>query len=494
MRQTGSRADLILLLENLRGGKIDRRQFLRAVKVMGLSLGAAELLSACGLLPKDTTPYPDPYEPSPDDPTLVAAGIDYQKRMLTSQPPAESPPIDRSGQASLPQSSGPPKRISWLCVTCGKKLPSVEALKAHAVEMHSKRLPDIDTVETPTYRPFITGPVPRFDERNTAFSRSMWDKAYGAQIEQATEKFRARVQRYSLEEKISMMEGQALVAGAIYVDDTAGALHENYGGYMGHMDGVGGLYGWDDPINPDRMPVDDPEEMTQRIKAVAKFFGANLVGITRVDPAWLYSNYFERASGKSGAVAVDEPYAIVIAVEMGWDEINKSPGYPASAAAALGYSRMAEVAASLARYIRALGYPALPSGNDTALNIPLAIDAGLGEHGRNGLLLTPEFGPRQRLCKVFTSLPLLPDQPIDFGIVRYCETCHACASSCPVDAVPMGDRTDQPTSISNRTGIKRWMVNVTDCLLYWRQNGTDCGNCIAACPWALRSIRDWLET
>jgi reductive dehalogenase len=233
--------------------------------------------------------------------------------------------------------------------------------------------------------------------------------------------------------------------------------------------------------------------MTERIKEVARFYVASLVGITKVDQAWLYENYYERASGKAGPVEIPYPFAIVIALEMSWDEINKSPGYPASAATALVYSRMAEVSASLAKYIRALGYPALASGNDSGANIPMAIDAGLGEHGRSGLLLTPEFGPRQRLCKVFTSLPLVPDLPIDFGIVSYCESCHACASACPVDAIPMGDRTDVPTSISNRVGIKRWTVNVSDCLIYWRENGSDCANCIAACPWALRSIRDWLE-
>ena len=83
-----------------------------------------------------------------------------------------------------------------------------------------------------------------------------------------------------------------------------------------------------------------------------------------------------------------------------------------SAVTALTYSRMAEIAASLAAYIRALGYPAIPCGNDTLQSIPLAIDAGLGEMGRNGLMLTPEYGPRLRICKVFTDLPLARISPL----------------------------------------------------------------------------------
>ena len=70
---------------------------------------------------------------------------------------------------------------------------------------------------------------------------------------------------------------------------------------------------------------------------------------------------------------------------MDWEGINTSPREEASAATVLAYSRMAQLSASLAKYIRSLGYPALPCGNDTAQSIPLAIDAGLGELGRNGL-------------------------------------------------------------------------------------------------------------
>ena len=70
----------------------------------------------------------------------------------------------------------------------------------------------------------------------------------------------------------------------------------------------------------------------------------------------------------------------------------------------------------LAEFIRILGYKAIPMGNDTSLSIPLAIDAGLGELGRHGLLITPEYGPCVRLCKVFTDLPLEPDKPIQFGV------------------------------------------------------------------------------
>jgi len=119
-----------------------------------------------------------------------------------------------------------------------------------------------------------------------------------------------------------------------------------------------------------------------------------------------------------------------------------------------------------ARFIRGLGYKAIPCGNDTALSIPLAIDAGLGELGRNGLLITPEFGPRVRLSKVFTDLSLVPDEPIEFGVVEFCEKCETCARYCPSQAIIYGERTTQPHNISNNmAGQLKWPVNVDRC--FW---------------------------
>ncbi len=156
--------------------------------------------------------------------------------------------------------------------------------------------------------------------------------------------------------------------------------------------------------------------MAERVKEVARFYGADLVGICEVDDHWVYSNYFELVTGKYGKLEIPYKYAIVMGIEMDSKGINESPRPEASAATALAYSQMSELSASLAKYIRALGYPAIPCGNDSAQSIPLAIDAGLGELGRNGLMLSPEFGPRQRICKVLTDLPLQTDQPIDFGL------------------------------------------------------------------------------
>jgi epoxyqueuosine reductase QueG len=61
-----------------------------------------------------------------------------------------------------------------------------------------------------------------------------------------------------------------------------------------------------------------------------------------------------------------------------------------------------------------------------------AVSAGLGEIGRSNLLLTPEFGPHQRLGAVVTEAPLLPDGPRELGL---CDGCLLCVKACPVSAL-----------------------------------------------------------
>ncbi len=231
----------------------------------------------------------------------------------------------------------------------------------------------------------------------------------------------------------------------------------------------------------ERMAVDDEEEMAKRVKRAALFYGASLVGITSVDPIWVYAN---TRSLEPLTLPEGVRNAVVIAVEMERVGIATSPACPASAATGLGYSKMAFTASSLAEFIRNLGYTAIPAGNDIALSIPLAIDAGLGQLGRNGLLITPEYGPRVRLCKVFTDLPLKADKPIDFGVTDTCRRCRACAEACEAGAISMDPEPGwRPACKSSSPGSLKWYVDGERCYEFWCENGVDCSTCIAVCPY-----------
>jgi reductive dehalogenase len=227
-----------------------------------------------------------------------------------------------------------------------------------------------------------------------------------------------------------------------------------------------------------------PEEMSLIVKTVARFYGADLVGICGLHPNWAYSHLYDKRTGEHEALEIPENCrnAIVLAVAMDYDAVGTSPSALEGAASGLGYSRMAYVANLLAVFIRHLGYEAIPSGNDMILNVPLAMAAGLGEPGRHGLLITKKFGPRVRLCNVLTDLPLSYDSYRPFGAAKFCETCKKCAIHCPSQAIPYGDMTIEGPTMSHHTGVRKWYVNCEKCFQFWSKIRNDCANCIRVCP------------
>jgi epoxyqueuosine reductase len=145
---------------------------------------------------------------------------------------------------------------------------------------------------------------------------------------------------------------------------------------------------------------------------------------------------------------------------------------------AISYQHLSTNARLLGQFLNQLGYKSIPTGNDTAISIPYAIQAGMGELGRNWMLITPKYGPRVRLCKVFTNLPLVCDEPIEFGVTELCAVCRKCADNCPVQAIPYVERTTEPVNKSNAGGSLKWYLDLEKCFKFWAKNTCDCGNCI----------------
>jgi epoxyqueuosine reductase QueG len=124
--------------------------------------------------------------------------------------------------------------------------------------------------------------------------------------------------------------------------------------------------------------------------------------------------------------------------------------------------------------------------NDTALVIPYAIKAGLGEYGRNQMVLTPDFGPRVRFSKIFTDLPLALDAPRQLGLARYCQDCTKCADACPPKALPRGAPDLGTDSHSTIRGVRKWSADCEKCFGYWAKLKTDCAICMRVCPFNRR--------
>jgi epoxyqueuosine reductase QueG len=108
----------------------------------------------------------------------------------------------------------------------------------------------------------------------------------------------------------------------------------------------------------------------------------------------------------------------------------------------------------------------------------VARDAGLGEIGRMGLLMTPHLGPRVRIGVVTTSLPLETNQYIpDLSVLDFCTRCKKCAENCPAGAISFSDAVKDDT-------MCRWTIKHEACFTYWCVIGTDCGKCIQVCPYS----------
>jgi epoxyqueuosine reductase len=242
-----------------------------------------------------------------------------------------------------------------------------------------------------------------------------------------------------------------------------------------------------------------PEEATKIVKKAAKYFGAQLVGIVPLNRDWFYSkSYWADGSHKDVVFEeLDEPketedsliipekmkWVIVMGIGMDPEMMGYTPSPLGCAETRISYSKMALMVSGMAEFLRGIGHQAIPSINDLALNIPMGIDAGFGEQGRNGKIISPEFGPSLRICKVITDLPLVRDYPISFGVKEFCEICMKCADDCPVGAIPSGDRSWSRDSISCGSGHYTWHLNNELCRRYWAMgNGTNCTSCIRSCP------------
>lgn len=307
----------------------------------------------------------------------------------------------------------------------------------------------------------------RFDQKLTCFSRWRWDEefiAHGKGIyDNAPQRIAQGIRGYSKEEF-------AAIEAAWHVHDTFARMKT--------IDKKE-LERDDFPNKIGNVHDTTPDQNSVLLKGFANDMGAPIVGTTRVDMNWVYSR-----DTKGKPLNLEGfPYAVVFAVPMDQEMLKKSPSYAASAAVGVAYSKCRLISESVAELIERLGYKALPAVNETALSVPLAIDAGLGEFGRNGLLIGEKYGMGVRIGKVLTDMPLAQDRPVNLGVRRFCTKCKKCAESCPVSAISFEDKPDgKAFTRSNNPGVNKWYVNVDKCYNFWNYNSSDCSNCVTSCP------------
>jgi ferredoxin len=223
----------------------------------------------------------------------------------------------------------------------------------------------------------------------------------------------------------------------------------------------------------------DPARVTTFIKSWVRKMGAVSVGVTRLREYHLYT-VIGRGEKYGRPVELNHDYAVALTVEMDKEMVDRAPMGPIVMESARQYLDSGAMAVQLAEFIRNLGYEARAhiDGNYRVVCPLVARDAGLGEIGRMGLLMTPELGPRVRIAVVTTDLPLVTDERrFDPTMIDFCVHCSKCADACPSDAIPVHGRIEVD-------GVKRWQIDSEACFTLWCKMGTDCGRCMSVCPYS----------
>jgi len=136
----------------------------------------------------------------------------------------------------------------------------------------------------------------------------------------------------------------------------------------------------------ERTPIAETivEQTAQQWVEVVKDFAlsheADLVGITRLDPAWVFEGF-----------EVEQPWMIVLGLAMDHTELVKAPEPPSIIEVMTQYNRGTRAARALADWIREQGYEAIPHGGPSAgpvTLIPAALACGFGELGNMARLST----------------------------------------------------------------------------------------------------------
>ncbi len=311
-------------------------------------------------------------------------------------------------------------------------------------------------------------PEGRIDERDTMFSRN----ELMPDTENFEDYYRRNPEKKVLDDRFRKNKGLLQKGTSQYHPfyfASADASFETIAALRNFVNGT---------VATERIPVEE-EEISRYIKNWSKKLGAVDCGITELQDYHIYSTG-GRGERYGQKFVKSHRFAIAFTVEMNHEMIQTAPAGTVVMESGQQYLESGRIAIQVARFIRNLGYEARAhiDGNYEVVCPLVARDAGLGEIGRMGLLMTPKLGPRVRISVVTTNLPLMADKPLhDFSFIDACVQCKKCAEVCPSNAISFNDR-----EIIN--GSLRWQINQESCFTFWTIAGTDCGRCISVCPYS----------
>jgi epoxyqueuosine reductase len=180
--------------------------------------------------------------------------------------------------------------------------------------------------------------------------------------------------------------------------------------------------------NPENPKVEAKTDFIKRFENYAESIGINNIGYIKVPSRLIF---------KDKSILFDN--AIILTMEMDKDAVDLAPSSETQEMSNITYDELGKKTNKLAEFLRENGFGAHAShpAGGVVMYPNLAQNAGLGYKGIHGMLITPEFGPRQRLSTIFTSIQNLPvnNDNKHSWIPDFCAKCGKCIKNCPGNAI-----------------------------------------------------------
>ena len=229
----------------------------------------------------------------------------------------------------------------------------------------------------------------------------------------------------------------------------------------------------------------------EKVKQAAKAMGADLVGIGTPDrwegaPVQMDPRFIMPEAKSIIAFG----FRVMRGSLRGIEEGTFFSNYSSMGYGGLNWLYMPMTMMNLAKYIEDHGYEAIPLGHlspwraidnegelrglsrpvepgkpapDVMVHLRIAAFlCGLGEIGWSKMMLTPQFGPRQRLAVMMTEAELEPDPIMEPYL---CDRCMLCVKECPGGCIP----TDRSVKVNLAGHDVEWAdIDLKRCGVYFR--------------------------
>lgn len=180
--------------------------------------------------------------------------------------------------------------------------------------------------------------------------------------------------------------------------------------------------------NPENPKIEASNDFIKQFENYAKSIGISNTGYIKVPPTLIF---------KDKSILFDN--AIILMMEMDKKAVDTAPSPETQEMSNVTYDELGKKTNQLAGFLRENGFAAHAShpAGGVVMYPHLAQKASLGYRGKHGMLITPEFGPRQRLSAIFTSIQNLPVNTDNkhSWIPDFCTKCGKCIKKCPGSAI-----------------------------------------------------------